>query len=143
MLRNGACPPRCAHLVSLQPTSLQLIVLAFFPLPRLPAGMLLVVGGCWAGMPPEANRTTDLLATVTDSADDMQLFWEVGAGVHAFLLMLLGACHQPWGMNGRAWHGTACTCGGMGMVYHGMAWHGMAHNDMARLAMCHPQLLMA
>ena len=106
--------------------NLQLFIPAFSPLPRLPAGMLLVVGGCWAGMPPEANRTADLLATVTDSADDMQLFWEVGAGVHAFLFMLLGACHQPCGMNGRAWHGAACTCGGMGMVYHGMAWHGMA-----------------
>ena len=67
---------------------------------HLPAGMLLVVGGCWAGMPPEANRTTDLLATVTDSADDMQLFWEVRAGVgavHALLFIHLSACH---------WHGA-------------------------------------
>ena len=53
----------------------------------MPAGMLLVVGGCWAGVPPEANRTTDLLATVTDAADDMQLFWEVSGCACGCLLM--------------------------------------------------------
>lgn len=41
-----------------------------------PDGMLLVVGGCFAGVPPERNATADLLATVCDAADDSQLFWE-------------------------------------------------------------------
>jgi hypothetical protein len=43
-----------------------------------PDGMVLVVGGCWGGFPAAANRTADLLATVTDAEDlpDTQLFWE-------------------------------------------------------------------
>lgn len=63
-----------------------------------PSGMLLVVGGCWAGMPPEANGTTDLLATVTDAEDDLQLFWEVGAPVW----LLLDA--SPMLRHVAAWH---------------------------------------
>lgn len=41
-----------------------------------PDGMLLVVGGCFEGVPPEHNTTADLLATVCDAADDQQLFFE-------------------------------------------------------------------
>lgn len=41
-----------------------------------PDGMLLVVGGCFAGVPPQHNASADLLATVCDAADDSQLFWE-------------------------------------------------------------------
>ena len=66
--------------------------------------MLLVVGGCWAGVPPQANATADLLATISDAADDMQLFWEVGG--HAAVA-------------GRCWLWLAWP------AWHGMAWHGM------------------
>jgi hypothetical protein len=43
---------------------------------QAPAGMVLVVGGCWAGMPPNLNVAADLLHTCTDAERDQQLFWE-------------------------------------------------------------------
>lgn len=44
---------------------------------RPPDGMLLVVGGCFGGVPPEQNVTADLLATVSDAEHDgSQTFWE-------------------------------------------------------------------
>lgn len=42
-----------------------------------PSGMVLVVGGCMKGpFSDSQNETADLLATIDDSFDDMQLFWE-------------------------------------------------------------------
>lgn len=41
-----------------------------------PEGMCLVVGSCAEGFPEERNTTADLLYSFTDSAVDMQLFWE-------------------------------------------------------------------
>ncbi|KAK9806132.1 hypothetical protein WJX72_002795 [[Myrmecia] bisecta] len=41
-----------------------------------PQGMCLVVGTCADGFPEDKNRTGDLLYTMTDAAEDMQLFWE-------------------------------------------------------------------
>jgi hypothetical protein len=56
-----------------------------------PEGMCLVVGGCADGFPPELNRTADLLYSFTDSAADMQLFWE------AFPAGALHACSGALG----------------------------------------------
>ncbi|KAK9841219.1 hypothetical protein WJX74_002056 [Apatococcus lobatus] len=51
---------------------------------RKPHGVALVVGGMAEGFPEEANQSGDVLATITDAEDDMQLFWEAlpaeGAG---------------------------------------------------------------
>ncbi|RMZ52485.1 hypothetical protein APUTEX25_003628 [Auxenochlorella protothecoides] len=41
-----------------------------------PDRVVMVVGGCVDGVPPAANVAGDLLATLGDAADDMQLFWE-------------------------------------------------------------------
>ena len=42
-----------------------------------PSGMVIVVGGCMEGQFAEdKNDSADLLATIDDSFDDMQLFWE-------------------------------------------------------------------
>ncbi|GAB4815041.1 hypothetical protein N2152v2_002087 [Parachlorella kessleri] len=41
-----------------------------------PKGMVVVVGGCMSGVPPEKNTSADLLYTTRDSEDDLQLFWE-------------------------------------------------------------------
>eukprot|EP00884_Botryococcus_braunii_P016459 jgi/Botrbrau1/3497/Bobra.341_2s0027.1 len=41
-----------------------------------PDGMLLVVGTCAEGIPQPLNQGADFLRTITDSKDDMQLFWE-------------------------------------------------------------------
>ena len=43
---------------------------------RRPDGMVLVVGGAMSGVPPERNTSADLLCSIADSGDDMQLFWE-------------------------------------------------------------------
>jgi len=39
-------------------------------------GMLLVIGGCMSGIPSQRNNSADLLATIDDSNNDMQFFWE-------------------------------------------------------------------
>jgi hypothetical protein len=39
-------------------------------------GVVLVVGGCFSGIDSEINRSADLLVTIDDSENDMQLFWE-------------------------------------------------------------------
>eukprot|EP00890_Picochlorum_soloecismus_P001882 jgi/Picsp_1/2695/NSC_00925-R1_fad dependent oxidoreductase len=39
-------------------------------------GVVLVVGGCFSGIDREKNCSADLLATIDDSENDMQLFWE-------------------------------------------------------------------
>ena len=44
---------------------------------RRPDGVVLVVGGAFEGVPPEANTSGDLLYSLADASDDMQLFWEV------------------------------------------------------------------
>lgn len=38
--------------------------------------MLLVVGGCADGFAPEKNRTGDLLFTIGNGSEDLQMFWE-------------------------------------------------------------------
>jgi hypothetical protein len=48
---------------------------------RRPDGVVLVVGGAWAGFPPERNAAADLLHTFTDCCDDQQLFWWVPSTV--------------------------------------------------------------
>ena len=40
-----------------------------------PKGMVVVVGGCMGGVPPEKNTSADLLYTTRDSEDDMQVGW--------------------------------------------------------------------
>jgi lycopene cyclase CruP len=61
-----------------------------------PDGMVVVVGGCMDGIPAEANTSADLLATITDSFDDTQLFWEAfpaegGASRTAYMFLYTDA----------------------------------------------------
>jgi lycopene cyclase CruP len=41
-----------------------------------PDGMVVVLGGCFSGVPPQGNASADLLYTFSDAADDTQMFWE-------------------------------------------------------------------
>jgi hypothetical protein len=43
-----------------------------------PSGMVVVVGGCHSGVPPEGNTSADLLYSLRDSEDDMQVGGRAG-----------------------------------------------------------------
>jgi lycopene cyclase CruP len=74
-----------------------------------PDGMVLVVGGCMEGVPPERNTSADLLYSFTDSSDDMQVrvSWcggEKGEGgdfsllhaLHAVLWLAISRGRPQW-----------------------------------------------